>query len=106
MNEFDIVNVMNEAMIRLSKNKNKNCDENLEIQKSLEDRAYFFKISKPDAYNTLEKIGIRQESLEHVYEKLISKDVFYDLLNKGIINENDNNLVVKYDSLNGVFNND
>ena len=95
VNEFNVIVVMNEAMIKLLKDKNAQFDNNLKIKKMLEDEAIFFKISKSDAYQILKNVGVKQESLENVYQKLISSDVFYDLLNRGKIKEDDENLIVK-----------
>ena len=52
----------------------------------------------PLIYKILQKVGVKQDKLEDVYKKLISKNVYYDLLNKGKINPDDDNLIVKYDS--------
>ena len=87
---------MNEAMLKLLKDKNGNFEENLKIQKYLEDEAFFFKITKENACEILKKIGIRQESLENVYKKLVNPNIFYNLLNSGKININDDNLIIKY----------
>lgn len=100
MDEFKIINVMNEAMLKLLKDKNANYEENLKIQKYLEDETFFFKITKDNAYNILKNVGIRQESLEDVYQKLISPNIFYNLLNSGKIRIDDENLIVKYDTYN------
>ena len=97
MDEFKIIIVMNEAMLRTLKNKNANYEENLRIKKYLEDESIFFKINKSNAYKILQKVGVKQDKLDDVYKKLISKNVYYDLLNKGKINPHDDNLIVKYD---------
>lgn len=99
MNEFEVVVVMNEAMLKLLKNKNVNYEENLKIKEYLEDEAIFFKISEEKAYKILQKVGVKQEMLENVYKKLTSSNVFYDLLNKGKIKADDN-LIIKYDTYN------
>lgn len=98
MNEFKIIVVMNEAMLKTLKDKNSNYDENAKIQKYLEDEAFFFKINKPEAYKILQNVGVRQESLEEVYNKLIAPNIFYDLLNSGKIKADDTNLIIKYDT--------
>lgn len=100
MDEFKVVVVMNEATLKLLKDKNSNYEENLKIQKYLEDEAFFFKISKELAYNILENVGVRQESLETVYKKLIEPNMFYQLLNSGKIKADDNNLIIKYPTYN------
>lgn len=100
MDEFKIIVVMNEAMLKTLKDKNVNYDENVKIQKFLEDEAFFFKINKSEAYNILQNVGVRQESLEEVYKKLTSPNIFYNLLNSGKINADDVNLIIKYDTYN------
>lgn len=100
MDEFKVIVVTNEAMLKLLKDKNNNYEENLKIKKILEDETIFFKIDKLKAQKILQNVGVRQENIEDVYKKLTSPSVFYDLLNKGKININDNNLVVKYNTYN------
>ena len=100
MDEFKVIVVMNEAILKLLKDKNNNYEENLKIKKILEDETIFFKIDKLKAQKILQNVGVRQENIEDVYKKLTSPSVFYDLLNKGKININDNNLVVKYNTYN------
>lgn len=100
MNEFEVVVIMNEAMLKLLKDKNSNYDDNLKIKKYLEDEAIFFKIKEIQAYKILQKVGVKQEMIENVYKKLTSSNAFYDLLNKGIIKPDDENLIIKYDVYN------
>ena len=96
MNEFKVIVIMNEAMLKLLKSKNVNYEKNSKIKEYLEDEAFFFKIDKLNALKILQNVGVKQEQLEEVYRKLTSLDVFYDLINKGKINANDDNLVIKY----------
>ncbi len=98
MDEFKIIVVMNEAMLKLLKDKNVNYEENLKIRKYLEDETIFFKINKLKAYEILGKVGVKQDKLEEVYRKLTSSNVFYDLLNKGKIKADDENIIIKYDT--------
>lgn len=100
MDEFKVIVVMNEAMLKLLKDKNFNYEENLKIKEYLEDETIFFKIDKVKAYNILQKVGIKQENLENVYKKLISPSVFYDLLHKGKIKADDDRIIIKYDLYN------
>lgn len=100
VDQFKVIAVMNEAMLKLLKDKNANYDKNLKIQKSLEDESIFFKIDKLTAYEILKNVGVRNESLESVYTKLTSPNIFYDLLNKGKIDPDDSTLIVKYDTYN------
>ena len=57
MNEFKVIVVMNEAMLKLLKDKNANYDKNSKIKKFLEDEAFFFKINKSQAYELLQNVG-------------------------------------------------
>lgn len=91
---------MNEAMLKSLKDKNSNYDENLKIKKYLADETLFFKINKMDAYKILQSVGVKKDSLEDVYKKLTSPSVYYDLLNIGKIDPNDEKLIIKYDSYN------
>lgn len=100
MDEFKVIVIMNEAMLKLLKNKNSNCEENLKIQKYLEDETFFFKIDKTNAYKVLQRVGVKDEMLENVYQKLISQQMFYDLLNRGKINIDDDNIIIKYETYN------
>lgn len=96
MNEFIVIKVMNESMMGLLKAKNQNYEKNTKIKEYLKDETIFFKINKENAYEILQNVGVKQEKLEKVYQKLISPDVFYNLLNEGKINPDDEKLVVKY----------
>ena len=96
MDEFKVIVVMNETMLELLKEKNKNYEKNLRIQQYLKDEAFFFKIDKVRAYNILECVGVKQKKIEDVYKKLIAPKVFYDMLQQGKIKEDDKKLVIKY----------
>lgn len=96
MDEFKVIDVMNEAMLNLLKDKNKNYEKNAKIKEYLKDEAFFFKINKLNAFKVLQNVGVKQEQLEDVYKKLISPDMFYNLLNKGKIKADDENLIIKY----------
>lgn len=100
MDEFKVIVVMNEAMLKLLKDKNVSYEENLKIRKYLEDETIFFKINKVEAYKILQNVGVKQENLENVYKKLISPNVFYDLLNRGKLKANDANIIIKYNVYN------
>jgi len=100
MDEFKIIVVMNEAMLRTLKDKNANYEENLKIKKYLEDEAFFFKINKSEAYKILQNVGVREKSLEDMYKKLTAPNMFYNLLNSGKIQADDHSLVIKYDIYN------
>ena len=93
MNEFKVITIMNEAMLKLLKDKNSNYDENMKIRKFLEDETVFFKISKQEAYTILKNVGVKQENLEDVYKKLTSQKMFYDLVNRGKIKKDDKSII-------------
>lgn len=97
MDEFKVIVIMNEAMLKLLKEKKANYEKNLMIRNYLEDETIFFKISKSNAYKILQNVGVKQEMMEGVYKKLISPNVFYDLINKGKIKPDDDNIIIKYD---------
>lgn len=98
VDEFKVIVIMNEAMIKLLKDKNANYEKNLKIKKYLEDETIFFKINKLNAYKILQCVGVKKENIEAVYKKLISPNIFYDLLNKGKININDDSIIIKYNT--------
>lgn len=100
MNEFKVINIMNEAMLRMLKDKNCNYEKNIKIKEYLKDEAFFFKINRLDAFKILQYVGVKQEQLENVYNKLISPNVFYDLVNSGKIKANDEKIIIKYDIYN------
>ena len=100
MDEFIVVNVMNEAKLKLLKDKNVNYEVNLKIKELLKDEAIFFKISKEKAFNILQNVGVKQDKLEEVYKKLTTSNKFYELLNNGKLQADDESLVVKYDTYN------
>lgn len=68
MNEFSVITIMNEATINVLKSKKVDCSINLKIK----------------------------EQLENTYKKLVSQKIFYELLNKGKIKEDDNNIIIRY----------
>ena len=96
MDELKVIDIMNETTIELLKEKKANYEENMKISNYLKDEAFFFKIDKPKALEILLRVGVKQERLEDVYKKLIAPSVYYDLLYKGKINENDTDLIIKY----------
>lgn len=100
MNEFKIIIVMNESMLKLLKDKNADYSVNLKIRKKLEDEALFFKINQTEAFEILKNVGVKQKNIENVYKKLISPDEFYTLLNNGKISINEKDLIIKYDTYN------
>ncbi len=96
MNEFKVIEVMNRARIEVLKDKKEDYSLNEKIQKYLKDESFFFRISKEKASKILQVVGIKKESLEEVYQKLIAQEIYYDLLNSGKIEADDESLIVKY----------
>lgn len=96
MDKFVIIKIMNEAMLRLRKNKNEDCEKNQKIKEFLEDEALFFKIKKEIAIKVLTNVGVKEEKLEETYQKLIEKNMYDNLIRKGKIAPEDDNLIVKY----------
>lgn len=107
MTQIELVQTMNDVMINYLKKMNLETTRNEIISKILEDKACFFKISKEDAYIILKDIGINESELEKKYNKLISNKEYYELKQRGIIDENDDELVIKYKEYNSedLFNN-
>ena len=87
---------MNEAKIEISQENRDNYEEHLKIKQILEDEACFFKLEKLKAYDILRRVGVKENKIEEVYKKLIMPDVYHMLVKKRIINEDDENIVVKY----------
>lgn len=96
MTQIDEVKIMNDTMILYLKKLGMSYKRNEIIKKMLEDESCFFKMKKEDAYMILKDVGIQSENIDNVYAKLISNDVYYDLYKKGKIDDNDDELVVKY----------
>ena len=96
MNEFKVIEVMNRAKIEVLKDKKEDYSLNQKIQEYLKDETLFFRINKEKAYKILQTIGVKKELLEEVYKKLINQDVYYDLLNRGKIKDDDESVIEKY----------
>ncbi len=99
INEFVVIDVMNEAMIKTLSQKKENCEENIKIREYLKDEAFFFKTDKENAYRVLKNVGVKEENISSVYNKLVSQNMFYELINRGKINKDESDLVVKYEDI-------
>lgn len=73
MDEFIMIKIMNEAMIKLKQSKNEDYKINEELKKDLEDREFFKKISKTTALKLLTAVGVADDRLESTYTKLMNK---------------------------------
>lgn len=96
VNFFECINIMNETNIDYKIKNKQDYNINIEIRNILKDEAIFFKISQQRAYQLLEKLEIKKEKINIVYEELISKKNFYNLLYNKKIDLNDNHLLIKY----------
>ena len=96
MDEFIVIKVMNEAMLRLKKRKNEDYKKNEELKKYLEDEALFFRIKKAYVIEILNIVGVAEDKLEETYQKLTNKEMYDKLIKNGKINSSDN-LVIKYE---------
>lgn len=96
VNIFECINIMNETNIDYKIKNKKDYNINIEIRNILKDEAIFFKITQQRAYQLLEKLEIKKEKINTVYNELISKKNFYNLLYNKTIDINDNDLLIKY----------
>ena len=98
--KIEELRLMNETRIRYLKKINKDTYRNQIINKILEDEACFFKMEKEDALILLEDIGISKDNIESIYNDLISKNRYYELEQKGNINNKDKEILIKYEERN------
>ena len=96
VNTFECLNILNETNINYKIKKKMDCTFDIEIRNMLKDETVFFKIPKRKAYQILQYIGIKNEFIDNAYNKLISPEIFYDLLYYKKIDINDKNLLVRY----------
>lgn len=96
MTNIQQVKLMNETTILYLKRLGKNTKRNEIVNNILEDEACFFKLNKNDAYIILKDIGVSESKLDEVYSELISKNNYYDLQNRGIINKNSEDIIIRY----------
>lgn len=103
VNVFECIKIINETNIEFKAKKKIDYSIDLKIRDILKDEAIFFKVTKQKAYQILEVLEIKKEKINIVYEKLISKKVFYDLLHANKIDINDENLLIKYPTYDTLF---
>lgn len=96
VNIFECINIMNETNIDYKVRNKIDYNINIEIRKMLKDESIFFKITKQRAFQLLEALEIKKEKINKVYEELISKKTFYNLLHNRKIDINDKELLIKY----------
>ena len=98
--KIEEIRLMNETRIRYLNKINKDTYRNQIINKILEDEACFFKMEKEDTLILLEDIGISKDNIESIYNDLISKNRYYELEQKGNINNKDKEILIKYEERN------
>ena len=74
MDEFIVIKVMNEAMLKQKKRNNEDCTINEKIKKYLNDKEFFLKIDKDVALKVLTQVGVTNSKLEETYKKLTTKN--------------------------------
>lgn len=87
---------MNEAKIKLAKEKNAPYDLNLLIRKYLKDRCIFYKINRKAAFNILRYVGVSEEMLIETYVKLVNKEIYDTLVITGKLNPDDSDIIIKF----------
>ena len=92
------IRLMNDTMILYLKKMGKSSKRNEIINNILNDDSCFFKMNKEDAHIILEDIGIEKDKINLIYSNLISSDNYYKLQKEGKINENDEDIILKYKS--------
>ena len=93
---FNVIIIMNEAKIKLAKEKDTSYDANLQIRELLKDRAYFYKINKEDAYKILRSVGVLEEMLPETYIKLVNREIYDNLVISRKLNPNDSDIIIKF----------
>ena len=96
--------LMNDSMILYLKKIGKSIERNEIVGKILEDDTCFFKMKQDDACLILEDIGIAKDKINLIYSELISKNSYYYLQHIGKIKDDDNEIIIKYET-NDLFNN-
>ena len=92
------IRLMNDTMTLYLKKIGKSSKRNEIINNILKDDSCFFKMNKEDAYIILEDIGVEKDKINIIYSNLTSSNNYYDLQREGKINENDEDIIVKYKS--------
>ena len=96
MTQLNELRLINEANIQYLKKINENFKRNEIIKEILNDDTCFFKMNKDEAYMLLSEIGILDEHIENIYQKLISTDEFYYLYKSKKIDLKDEEVLIKY----------
>lgn len=96
MNQLSELRLINDSNILYLKKINRNYKRNEIIKNILNDDTCFFKMNKNDAYMILQDIGILDNQIDNIYQKLISSDEFFYLYKSNKIDPNDEEILIKY----------
>ncbi len=96
MTQLNELRLINDSNILYLKKINKSYKRNEIIKNILNDETCFFKMNKNDAYIILHDIGILDNQIDNIYQKLISYDEFYRLFKSKKIDLNDKDILIKY----------
>lgn len=96
MTQLNELKLINDSNILYLKQMNRSYKRNEIVKHILDDDTCFFKMNKTDAYTILQDIGILDEQIDSIYQKLISYDEFYRLFKYNKIDLNDENILIKY----------
>lgn len=96
MTQLSELRLINDSNILYLKKINRSYKRNEIIKNILNDETCFFKMNKNDAYIILHDIGILDEQIDKVYQKLISFDEFYKLYKCKKIDLNNEEILIKY----------
>ena len=96
MTQLSELRLINDSNILYLKKINRSYKRNEIIKNILNDETCFFKMNKNDAYIILQDIGILDNQIDNIYQKLISSDGFYNLYKCKKIDLNDEEILIKY----------
>lgn len=96
MTQLSELRLINDSNIIYLKKINRSYKRNEIIKNILNDETCFFKMNKNDAYMILQDIGILDNQIDNIYQKLISSDEFYNLYKCKKIDLNDEEILIKY----------
>lgn len=98
MDELQEIRLMNETRMLYLEKTGKENDKNKIISKILEDDSCFFKLNKDDAFMILKEIGIKEDKINEIYEKLISQKNYFNLKQSGKIKDDDKSVIIRYEN--------
>ena len=106
MTVFDELKLMNYSIIDYLKTTGASIGKNELIKEIFKDEACFFKMAKNEAFFVLKTLKVSDNMLEDTYMKLVNKQEYNRLFNAGKINEDDEELKIKYERVKDEFAND